>query len=185
MPGVSLIAALLKSWNSFGPEPWRGQTEFSSCFVAARWQHGGCWVSQCEPLVNHLWTTFDSYDIDPYWSILIHTDHIDPVYHFTYLYIILYNFTIFYITSCDLRWSLCATKYWCCVQPMLRPFYRKDLALSCIWACWFWLAWQAFFRRGLAQQALAEKQMPEIWHVFSRKKHILFLFLLQELFLQS
>ena len=37
----------------------------------------------------------------------------------------------FYITSCDLRWSLCATKYWCCVQPMLRPFYRKDLAQSC------------------------------------------------------
>ena len=58
---------------------------------------------------------------------------------------------------------------------MLRPC-RWNLALSCpdvanqsaswsIWACWFWLAWQAFFRRGLAQQALAEKQMPQIWHV--------------------
>jgi len=78
----------------------------------------------CEPLVNYIWLIW-------HWSILIHTDHIDPVYHFTYLYIILYNFTIFYITSCDLRWSLCATKYWCCVQPMLRPFYRKDLAQSC------------------------------------------------------
>lgn len=155
----------------------RGQTEFSSCFVAARWQHGGCWVSQCEPLVNHLWTTCELHlthmtliHIDPYWSYWSCVS----LYHFTYLYIILYNFTIFYITSCDLRWSLCATKYWCCVQPMLRPFYRKDLAQSCPYlACWFWLAWQAFFRRGLAQQALAEKQMPEIWHVFSRKKHIL------------
>lgn len=93
MPGVSLIAALLKSWNSFGPEPWRGQTEFSSCFVAARWQHGGCWVSQCEPLVNHLWTTFDSYDIDPYWSILIILILCITLHIFTSFYTILQYFT--------------------------------------------------------------------------------------------